>query len=50
VALALFPGVFEVPWADIAAAAILTSAPPLLVVTLLQRALVRGLLAGGVRE
>src|SRR2546422_7924019 len=50
VALALFPGVFEVPWADIAAAAVLTSAPPLLVVTLLQRALVRGLLAGGVRE
>src|SRR5438034_403195 len=50
VALALFPGVFEIPWADVAAASVLTSAPPLLVVALLQRALVRGLLAGGVRE
>src|SRR5437899_1748973 len=50
VALALFPGVFEIPWADVAAASVLTSAPPLLVVVLLQRALVRGLLAGGVRE
>jgi len=50
VALALFPGVFEVPWADIAAASVLTSVPPILVVALLQRSLVRGLLAGGVRE
>jgi hypothetical protein len=27
-AIALFPGVFEVPWEDIAAASILASLPP----------------------
>ena len=32
VALALFPGVFEVPWGDIAAASILASLPPVLIV------------------
>jgi ABC-type glycerol-3-phosphate transport system permease component len=50
VALALFPGVFEVPWADIAAASILASLPPVLIVLGLQRFLVRGLLAGALRE
>ena len=50
VALALFPGVFEVPWGDIAAASMLASLPPVLIVVGLQRALVRGLLAGAVRE
>ena len=50
VALALFPGVFEVPWGDIAAAALLTGAPPVLVVLFLQRHLVRGLLAGALKE
>ena len=32
VALALFPGVFEVPWGDIAAASILASLPPVIIV------------------
>ena len=50
VALALFPGVFEVPWGDIAAASILASIPPVLIVVLLQRWLVRGLLAGALTE
>jgi multiple sugar transport system permease protein len=50
VALALFPGVFEVPWGDIAAASILASVPPVLIVLLLQRYLVRGLLAGALRD
>ena len=50
VALALFPGVFEVPWGDIAAASILASVPPLLIVVFLQRWLVRGLLAGAVTD
>jgi ABC-type glycerol-3-phosphate transport system permease component len=50
VALALFPGVFEVPWGDIAAAAVLASVPPILAVSLLQRHLVRGLLAGSLKE
>jgi multiple sugar transport system permease protein len=50
VALALFPGVFEVPWGDIAAASMLASLPPVLIVIGLQRYLVRGLLAGALRE
>lgn len=50
VALALFPGVFEVPWGDIAAASILASLPPVLIVVGLQRYLVRGLAAGALRE
>jgi multiple sugar transport system permease protein len=50
VALALFPGVFEVPWGDIAAASILASLPPILLVVGLQRYLIRGLLAGALRE
>ncbi|HXJ80813.1 MAG TPA: carbohydrate ABC transporter permease [Candidatus Methylomirabilis sp.] len=50
VALALFPGVFEVPWGDIAAASILASLPPVLIVVGLGRFLVRGLLAGALKE
>jgi len=50
VALALFPGVFEVPWGDIAAASMLASLPPVLIVVGFQRYLVRGLLAGALRE
>jgi multiple sugar transport system permease protein len=50
VALALFPGVFEVPWGDIAAASILASLPPIAIVVLLQRHLVRGLLAGSLKD
>jgi multiple sugar transport system permease protein len=50
VALALFPGVFEVPWGDIAAASMLASIPTVLVVVLLQRHLIRGLTAGAVKD
>jgi trehalose/maltose transport system permease protein len=50
VALALFPGVFEVPWGDVAAAAMLASLPPIAIVFGLQRHLVRGLLAGSLKE
>jgi ABC-type glycerol-3-phosphate transport system permease component len=50
VALALFPGVFEVPWGDIAAASILASLPPIVIVVGLQRWLVRGLIAGALKE
>ncbi len=50
VALALFPGVFEVPWGDIAAASMLASLPPILIVVGFQRYLVRGLVAGALRE
>jgi multiple sugar transport system permease protein len=50
VALALFPGVFEVPWGDIAAASMLASLPPIVIVIGLQRWLVRGLTAGALKE
>lgn len=50
VALALFPGVFEVPWGDIAAASVLASVPTILIVVLLQRHLIRGLVAGAVKD
>jgi len=50
VALALFPGVFEVPWGDIAAASLVASLPPILIVVGLGRFLIRGLLAGALKE
>ena len=50
VALALFPGVFEIPWGDIAAASILASLPPVIIVIALQRWLVRGLVAGALKD
>jgi multiple sugar transport system permease protein len=50
VALALFPGVFEVPWGDIAAASMLASLPTVLIVVGLQRYLIQGLLAGAVKD
>lgn len=50
VKLALFPGVFEVPWGDIAAAAVLASLPPILIVGALQRYLIQGLVAGAVKD
>ena len=50
VALALFPGVHEVPWGDIAAASMLVSLPPMLIVLGLQRHFIRGLLAGAIRD
>jgi ABC-type glycerol-3-phosphate transport system permease component len=42
--------VFEVPWGDIAAASILASLPPVLIVVGLGRYLVRSLLAGALKE
>jgi multiple sugar transport system permease protein len=50
VALALFPGVFEIPWGDIAAASILASLPPIIIVVGLQRWLVHGLVAGALKD
>ncbi|HEU5195033.1 MAG TPA: carbohydrate ABC transporter permease [Methylomirabilota bacterium] len=50
VALALFPGVFEIPWGDIAAASILASLPPVIIVIAMQRWLVRGLVAGALKD
>jgi multiple sugar transport system permease protein len=50
VALALFPGVYEVPWGDIAAASMLASLPPVVIVVVMQRWLVLGLTAGALRD
>ncbi len=50
VALALFPGVFEIPWGDIAAASMLASVPTVLIVIGLQRYLIDGLVAGAVKD
>ena len=50
VALALFPGVFEIPWADIAAASMLASVPLVVLTLALQRYLVQGVIAGAVKD
>jgi multiple sugar transport system permease protein len=50
VALALFPGVFEIPWADIAAASMLASLPLIVLTLALQRYLVQGVVAGAVKD
>lgn len=46
VALALFPGIHEVPWGDLAAASIVASLPPLGLVLGFHRWVVRGLTLG----
>jgi multiple sugar transport system permease protein len=49
VAIALFPGLHEVPWGDIAAASVIVTVPLLLLVLLFQRRIVEGLTAGAVK-
>ncbi|OGW40821.1 MAG: sugar ABC transporter permease [Nitrospirae bacterium GWD2_57_9] len=49
VAIALFPGVHEVPWGEIAAASILATLPLILLVVVFQRRIVEGLTAGAVK-
>ena len=49
VAIALFPGVHEFPWGEIAAAAILASLPGVLLMLFFQRWMVSGLTAGSVK-
>jgi len=46
VALALFPGIHEVPWGDLAAASIVVSLPPLALILGFHRWVVRGLTLG----
>ena len=50
VGIALFPGVHEVPWGDIAAASIIVTVPLIILVVLFQRRIVAGLTAGSVKE
>jgi multiple sugar transport system permease protein len=49
VAIALFPGVHEIPWGEIAAAAVLATLPTVLLVLLFQSRIVSGLTAGAVK-
>ncbi len=49
VGIALFPGLTEMPWGQLAAASLLASAPVLALVLLFQRRIVQGLTAGAVK-
>ena len=49
VAIALFPGLHEVPWGDIAAASIVVTVPLVALVFAFQRRIVEGLTAGAVK-
>ncbi len=49
VAIALFPGLHEVPWGDIAAASVIVTIPLIVLVFLFQRRIIEGLTAGAVK-
>lgn len=49
VAIALFPGVHEIPWGDIAAASVVVTVPLVILVFVFQRRIVEGLTAGAVK-
>ncbi len=49
VAIALFPGLHEIPWGEIAAASMVVTAPIALLVFIFQRRIVDGLTAGAVK-
>jgi multiple sugar transport system permease protein len=49
VGVAKFPGEYEIPWGDLAAAAVVATLPLVLLVLVLQRRIVSGLTAGAVK-
>jgi len=49
VAIALFPGLHEIPWGEIAAASVVVTAPLVALVLAFQRRILSGLLSGAVR-
>ncbi|MGH7597176.1 MAG: carbohydrate ABC transporter permease [bacterium] len=49
VEIALFPGIHEIPWAEIAAASIIVTVPLILLVLIFQRRILAGLTAGAVK-
>jgi multiple sugar transport system permease protein len=49
VAIALFPGVHEMPWGDIAAASVVATIPLVVLVFLFQQRIIEGLTAGAVK-
>ncbi|MFH0777585.1 MAG: carbohydrate ABC transporter permease [Candidatus Eisenbacteria bacterium] len=49
VGIALFPGLHEVPWGEIAAASVVVTVPLVVLVFLFQRRIIEGLTAGAIR-
>lgn len=49
VAIALFPGLHEIPWGEIAAASVLATVPTILLMLVFQKRIVTGLTAGAVK-
>jgi multiple sugar transport system permease protein len=49
VGIALFPGLHEVPWGDIAAASVVVTIPLILLAFAFQRKIVEGLTAGSIK-
>ena len=49
VAIALFPGLHEVPWGEIAAASIIVTAPLVIMVFIFQKRIISGLTAGSIK-
>ncbi|MGE5301360.1 MAG: carbohydrate ABC transporter permease, partial [Acidobacteriota bacterium] len=49
VAIALFPGLHEMPWGDIAAASVVVTIPLIVLVFAFQRRIIEGLTAGAVK-
>lgn len=50
VGIALFPGIYEIPWGDIAAASIVVTIPLILLVIVFERQIIAGLTAGAVKN
>jgi len=49
VAIALFPGLYEIPWGEIAAASVIVTAPLVVLVLVFQRRIIEGLTGGAVK-
>ncbi len=50
VGIALFPGIYEIPWGDIAAATVIVTLPLIFLVVLFERRIISGLAAGAVKS
>ncbi len=49
VAIALFPGLYEIPWGEIAAASVIVTAPLIILVFVFQKRIIEGLTGGAVK-
>ncbi len=50
VAIAMFPGDYDLPWGDIAAASVVVVVPLIILVMIFQKQIIAGLTTGGVKE